>query len=378
MGIGGGGVGGALGSIGGTASETLKKNVSEPLCQATAGVKKAAGQATAIVTNTAGQATTTVKQTAGQTIDGVKQTAGQAAAEISHSAGQATATVKQTASQVVAGIRNSAGQAADTVSQRANQAVASVKHTVSQTTNTIKRTGGEISDWSKEHVNKPIGQAAEQVRAQGGKVTDWTHEHINRPVGQPWNRAVRDPWERYLNRIVSTGEDRRNKAADRFQTGVVDGTNRVPQENAGKEFNYQNVPNGQVTKSQEGSDIIAVNAPNGGTVGFDVSPGFEGREVTMTMVVLTEPGKDQARIALGQDDGQVIETSNQASKIVGYWPTKDGKLLEIRELTMTTQIPSDQKDYGRTDSAHDYRALLQLDQGASVQVVLGGVQLAKN
>jgi hypothetical protein len=183
----------------------------------------------------------------------------------------------------------------------------------------------------------------------------------------------------YLNRIWNTGQDRLNRGADQYQTGAVNKFTYIPVPFTGNEVDSKNVPQGQVTKSPYGDDAIFVDAPNGGSVAYDIPQEFEGRTVQITMFVVVDQGA--AELGVNRDDGQVVAAANQSGKVVTSVPSQfvpstsnQGGNVEVRKISYTVRVPSDGKGYGRTDSAHHYQAVLQVEPGAKVHVLGGGFE----
>lgn len=241
--------------------------------------------------------------------------------------------------------------------------------------------GKKVSDGAKD-VGKKVSDGAktagkkvsDQTKKIGGKSSDWFKEKVAKPVGAPWVRAVRDPWVRYLNRLYTTGENRLNKGREKYQDGATNFGAKVGQPMYGSEFKIQQVPGGTVGKSKIGADVLYVDAPNGGTVGFDMFESFEGRTVRITMLVMVEKGA-AGKIILGRGDGTVVATSSEGGALVRTIPHESGTgSYQLRKLTFQVEVPSDRKGYGKTDSAHNYRALLQVSASSNVHVLGGDVR----
>jgi hypothetical protein len=77
------------------------------------------------------------------------------------------------------------------------------------------------------------------------------------------------------------------------------------------------------------------------------------------------PVKGRVHVAVVRDDGQTLSASS---------PARTTESPVTHTLTLTAPIPTDGKGYGHTDLAHNYHAVLQLEPGAELHVLGGGVE----
>lgn len=351
----------AASDAGGSISKTWHENVSEPVGGAIDQGKKQAGKLAE-----------TGKQAAGAVADQGKKELGTVAKIAKQAGGVAADQGKKQAGKLAENTKRAGGVVADAwkvnVNKPVGNAAESLKKQGGHLPIEVKKAGGTASDAWKTNVNEPAGKVALDVRKQGGQASDWWKEHVNKPVGAPWNRVIRDPWARFLDRTGSTGQHRLDQTADSAQNGITDGVSQAPQTKSGSEFEQRKVPNGKVTTSPLEQSVLAVDAPQGGAVGFRMFESVEGRSVEITMWVMVEKGRVHG--GLGRDDGQLIATSSQPGERLQILPNPNGKgTVEFQKVTFTTKVPSDGKGYGHTDSAHDYQALLVLEPGSKVQVI---------
>ena len=165
-----------------------------------------------------------------------------------------------------------------------------------------------------------------------------------------------------LNRGYATGQDRLDKADEKYDRGVNDAASRVGDANTGDKFNYRDVPDGSVKESEYGKSVLAIDAPNGGQVGYDIPEYMEGRKVKITMLVRVDQGR--ARIGLADTDGKQTSFSEAGVSKLTVIPKGEEWKLGFQEVSFVTEIPVNDRAHDGTDKAHNYRSLLQVDPGS--------------